>query len=73
MLLRLLSSAEVEGVAREGERHQLLRAIGEEAEPAMGGRRVQLEMDISPSLQVLSLLPLLSSDFLHTYHAFLHF
>ena len=44
MLLRLLSSAEVEGVAGEGERRQVLRAIGEEAEPAMGGRRVQLEM-----------------------------
>ena len=63
----------MEGVAGDGEPRQVLRAVGEEAEPAMGGRRVQLEMDTSPNLQVLSLLPLLSSDFLHKYHAFLHF
>lgn len=44
--------AVADGVAGEGERGQVLRAAGEEAELAMGGRRVQLEMDTSPSLQV---------------------
>lgn len=47
-----LFMAVADGVAGEGERGQVLRAAGEEAELAMGGRRVQLEMDTSPSLQV---------------------
>uniref|UniRef100_A0A453E078 F-box domain-containing protein n=1 Tax=Aegilops tauschii subsp. strangulata TaxID=200361 RepID=A0A453E078_AEGTS len=40
------------GVAGQGERGQVRGAVGEEAQPAVGGRRVQLEVDAPPALQV---------------------
>ena len=46
-----------EDVGGQGERRQVLRAVGEGAEPAMGRRRVQLEMDAPPALQVLPSFP----------------
>ena len=46
------TSCAAEAVAGQGERRQVLHAVGEGAEPAVGRRRVQLEMDAAPALQV---------------------
>jgi hypothetical protein len=44
----------VQGVAGAGQRRQVLRGAGEAVEPPVGRRRLQLEVDAAPAIQVRS-------------------